>query len=299
MSRKSQKLRQRLVKIGDRRVMALGGRGQDYRDLYHFALSISWPSFVACFAALFVLINLIFAVLYALGDGAIAHVRPDHFSDYFYFSIETFATLGYGDMHPQSDYAHIVSAIEVFVGMLATAVMTGVVFARFALPQARILFAHIITIGQHEGQPTLMLRMANERHNVITDAKAKLWIAKLEQSQEGVMFRRFYALETERSHNPIFALSWTLFHPITSDSPLWGMNAQSLVDVQANFIVTFSGHDEATGQQLNARKAYGAHDVLWSHHYADILDVKDDGLVHLDYRLFHVAVPDAPSQPPV
>jgi inward rectifier potassium channel len=292
MARSQHKLRQKLVKIGDRRVMALGVNSSDYKDIYHYALSMSWPLFVVCFAALFVVINIIFATLYWLGGDAVAHARLGHIEDYFYFSIETFATLGYGDMHPQSDYAHIISSIEVFVSMLVTAVVTGVVFARFALPQARILFAQIIVIGQHEGQPTLMLRMANERHNVITDAKAKLWIAKVGQSQEGVMFRRFYELNTERSHNPIFALSWTLFHPITPDSPLWGMDQQKLEDVQANFIVTFSGHDEATGQQLNARKAYGVNDVVWGHHYADILDVKADGLVHLDYRLFHVAEPD-------
>jgi inward rectifier potassium channel len=292
MSQSRHKIRQRLVKIGDRRVMALGVSGQDYRDLYHYALSMSWPSFVGCFAALFVVVNLIFAGLYALGDGAIAHARDGHFEDLFYFSIETFATLGYGDMHPQSDYAHMISSVEVFAGMLVTAVVTGVVFARFALPHARILFADVITVGQHEGVPTLMIRMANERHNVITDAKAKLWIAKVDRSKEGVMFRRFYELKIERSHNPIFALSWTLFHPITPDSPMWGLDQDGLESVQASFIVTFSGHDEATGQQMNARKAYSADDVMWGHHYADILGVRDDGLVHLDYRLFHVAEPD-------
>jgi inward rectifier potassium channel len=289
------KLRQKLVKIGDRRIMALGVSRHDYKDLYHFALSISWPSFVGCFAGIFILINLCFAIAYGLSDGAIANVRAGHIEDYFYFSVETFATLGYGDMHPLSDYAHVISTIEVFVGMLVTAVMTGVVFARFALPHARILFADLIVIGRYEGRPTLMVRMANERHNVITDAKAKLWMAKVETSQEGVLFRRFYELEIERSHNPIFALSWTLFHPIDEQSPLWGMDDQALVAVQANFIVTFSGHDEATGQQMNARKAYNAQDVMWDHHYADILHVQDDGLVHLDYRLFHVTEPDQAS----
>ena len=116
-------------------------------------------------------------------------------------------------MHPRTDYGHLVATIEIFTGMSFLAVMTGLVFSRFSRPRARFVFAQHAVVTLHEGQPSLMIRVANARHNIISRATARLWIIREEESAEGQRFRRFYELELRRNENPVFALTWNFFTP--------------------------------------------------------------------------------------
>ena len=291
---KSPSQKSRAVKIGSRIVMTQGIETRFWSDFYHRAMHVSWPLFFICCAAFFLVINCIFAGFYYLGDDPIANIRPDHLEDLFFFSIETLATVGYGNMYPQTNYGHFLATCEIFVGLSIITVMTGLVFNRFARPQARILFAHTPIIGPHNGQPTLMLRIANERHNLISEARAELWFSMNVVSLEGVPMRRFYPLALERSQNPFFALSWTLFHPITEDSPLYGLDADHLADKEALFVVTFHGLDDQSGHTLNARHSYGTQDLRWDFMYKDILSIGPDGLPHINYNHFHDIVPVKP-----
>jgi len=283
--------RPRKVRVGNREILAHGLEAWKWGDLYHLAMTASWPVFFAAFALAYLAVNMVYASLYLAGDAPIANARPG-FEDLFYFSIETLATVGYGDMHPQTRYGHIVATLEIFTGLSITAAMTGLVFARFSRPRARVMFARNPVISTHNGAPTLMIRMANARHNMITDATAKLWITRIEKSAEGVRFRRFLELPLDRGANPMFALSWTIFHVIDAASPLHGASAQDLEDVEAGFIVTFGGLDETSAQQLNARAAYENGDILWNRRYADILDQDENGVARIDYRRFHDTVPE-------
>jgi inward rectifier potassium channel len=147
---------------------------------------------------------------------------------YFYFSIETLATVGYGDMHPQSNYGHLIATIEIFTGMCFLAVMTGLIFARFSRPRARFVFANNPVVTFHDGRQTLMIRIANARHYTISRANARLWIIRAERTKEGDQLRRIYELKLDRSEHPMFALSWMLFHVINKDSPLHGLTASEL-----------------------------------------------------------------------
>ena len=283
--------RWRILNIGSRQVRARGFESHPWSDLYHQSMTLPWPVFFAGFAAIFLLVNCVFAALYLLGDAPIANARPG-LVDLFYFSIETLATVGYGDMHPQTNYGHMVATVEIFTGLSIVAVLTGLVFARFSRPRARIIFARHPVIGLHDGRQTLMVRMANARHNMVTDATAKLWITRLEDTAEGHRLRRFHELKLERSQNPVFALSWTLFHAIDATSPLHGSNAKRLAEVEAAIVVTFSGVDETSGQTMNARMGYD-HDALhWNHRYVDILGVDDAGTALIDYRKFHDTHPE-------
>src|SRR5579862_4195595 len=201
-----------------------GAPGGFWSDLYHRSMTVYWPIFFGSAAVIFIVLNAIFGFLYWLGDHPIANVAdnlPLPLS-LFYFSIETLATVGYGDMHPQSDYGHLVATVEIFTGMSFLAVMTGLVFARFSRPRARFVFARHPIVAQHEGQPTLMIRVANARHNTISGATARLWLIRGERTAKGQFFRRYYELELRRGENPVFALSWTLFHTVDQDSPLFG-----------------------------------------------------------------------------
>ena len=275
------------VRIGQRTVVAQGIETRFWADFYHQCMVMTWPKFFFSFAGIFLAINLVYAVLYLFGHEPVAHVRPDHPEDLFFFSIETLATVGYGDMHPQTTYGHTIATLEIFTGMFLIAVMTGLVFTRFSRPRARILFARAPVIGRHNGLPTFMLRMANERHTVISEATAALWVSLLETTQEGIRMRRFHELRLEREQNPLFALSWTLFHAIDTTSPLYNRSEADLQKSEALFVVTFSGTDDTASQSLNARQTYGWQDIRWHHSYRDILHTDENGQSHIDYRYFH------------
>ncbi len=280
------------IKLGDRAVEARGLAGGFWSDLYYRSMTVSWPGFFASAAAIFIVLNTGFALVYALGHRPIANAVPGRFLDLLYFSIETLATVGYGDMHPQSDYGHLVATVEIFTGMSFLAVMTGLVFARFSRPRARFVFVRFPIVAQHEGQPTLMIRVANARHNTISGATARLWLIRGEHTAEGQYFRRFHELGLRRSENPVFALSWTLFHTVDQDSPLYGAKPDDLAQPDALLVLTISGLDENSAQQLNARQSYSQSQIRWGHRYVDIAASADDGRLLLDYGKFHDVTPE-------
>ena len=283
----------RVVRFANREVVSIGLDNGFWSDLHHRAITVGWPAFFMAAALIFSSFNCFFAVLYALGDKPIANVAPGSFLGLLYFSIETLATVGYGDMHPQTHYGHLIATIEIFTGMSLLAVMTGLVFARFSRPRARFLFARNAVVSNHDGAPTQMIRLANARHNAISGATAKLWLVRNERTREGIEIRRFNELKLQRQENPIFALSWTLFHTIDETSPLAGASADDFAGAVSMLALTVTGLDESTTQQLHARYNYAHQDVRWGYRYADILagDFKDTR-VHLDYRRFHDTVPE-------
>src|SRR5215831_8458279 len=173
------------ITLGGREIETLGLPSAFWTDLYYRSMTVSWPSFFAGAAVIFLVLNGGFALFYSFGDQPIANAAPQRFLDLLYFSIETLATVGYGDMHPRTDYGHLVATIEIFTGMSFLAVMTGLVFSRFSRPRARFVFANTAVVTRHQGRPALMIRAANARHNAISRASARLWLVRAERSQEG------------------------------------------------------------------------------------------------------------------
>src|SRR5689334_19281873 len=191
--------RARVVRFGDPDIVAEGLRLNFWADISHRSMTASWPAFITGAALVFLAFNAVFGFFYWIGDQPIANVPGGAYVDYLYFSIETLSTAGYGDMHPQTHYGHFVAAVELFTGIFSMSLMTGLIFARFARPNARLLFADHPVISSHDGKPTLMIRFANERHNIIGNASARLWLLKNEMSLEGQSFRRFYELRLVRN----------------------------------------------------------------------------------------------------
>jgi len=286
------------IRLGNREIEARGLAGGFWSDLYYRSMTVSWPGFLASAATIFLVLNGGFAFIYFLGDRPIANAVPGRFLDLLYFSIETLATVGYGDMHPQTDYGHLVATVEIFTGMSFLAVMTGLVFARFSRPRARFVFARYPIVAQHEGEPTLMIRVANARHNTISGATARLWLIRGEKSAEGQYFRRYFPLALQRSENPVFALSWTIFHPIDESSPLFGVGPDELAQADALLVLTISGLDDNSAQQLNARYSYSQDHIRWRHRYVDISSNADDGRLILDYAKFHDVRPEESEDAP-
>ena len=197
----------RVVRLGGREVITEGLHLNFWADISHRCMTASWPAFIGGAALVFVAFNAVFALLYWIGNQPIANVPGGAYIDYLYFSIETLSTAGYGDMHPQTHYGHFVATVELFTGIFSMSLMTGLIFARFSRPNARLLFADYPVISSHDGKPTLMLRLANERHNIISNATARVWLFKNGVSMEGQSFRRFYELPPLRNESPALALS--------------------------------------------------------------------------------------------
>jgi inward rectifier potassium channel len=285
-------LRSRLIRLGGREIVSRGLVGGFWTDLYYRAMTLSWPGFFAGAALIFLSLNGVFALVFFLGNDPIANTTPGRFLDLLYFSIETLATVGYGDMHPQTDYGHVVATVEIFTGMSFLAVMTGLVFARFSRPQARFLFARHPVVTAHEGKQTLMIRVANARQNTISGTMARLWFIRGELTAEGQYFRRYDELYLVRNENPVFALSWTIFHPIDESSPLFGRTADELAEADALIVLTIEGLDDNSLQQLNARRTYTYDQIRWQHRYVDISSNMEDGRMLIDYGRFHDVTPE-------
>jgi inward rectifier potassium channel len=279
--------RPRVSRIGNRPFITQGLETNLWTDFYFNAMTVTWPRFFAWLAGVFVLINIAFAGVYSLGDAPVANAKPGSFADLFFFSVETTSTVGYGDMHPQSMYGHLVATVENFVGLISLAVMTGLVFARFSRPRARLVFANNPVMTRYNGVLTMMVRVANARNNFITDASAKLWVIRGETSTEGRQLTRFLPLRLERNENPVFALTWTLLHLVDEDSPLYGMSAEAIAASDMNFVVTMSGFDETSAQLVRDRKPYPAQSLRVGHEFVDVVSVDEDGMRRIDYGKLH------------
>jgi inward rectifier potassium channel len=279
-----------VARIGDREAIMRGLRTRIFDDFSHRSMTASWPVFVGGAALVFLLLNGMFALAYYLGDDPVANVPRGSFAHDLYFSIETISTVGYGDLHPQTHYGHIVASIEMFTGLFYAGVLTGLIFARFARPRARVLFADKIVVATHEGAPTLMLRMANERHNAISNASAKLWFVRAANA-DGQYFRAITELALLRRESPVFMLSWTIFHRVDASSPLAALTPEDYARLAASFVVIVDGFDENSAQIVRARHEYSHEDLRFGERYVDILSTAEDGVLTLDYGKFHDTEP--------
>ncbi len=274
-----------------RQIITSGLPRRAWHDLYHLFMTLSWPRLFASYAGFFALFNLIFATAYQAQRAGIAHLNPGGYWGRFFFSVETLATVGYGDMHPQTVYVHIIASIEIFTGMMSLALITGLMFARFSRPTARILFARHAVVRRFDGKQTLMLRAANERQNVIMEASAQLRFIRDEKTAEGYRIRRIYDLPLRRSEQPVFLYGWSLMHVIDEASPLTGATSESLKASKAFLLLTIGGIDETTGQMLMSRQEYHASSLRWNHSFADIFTTGEDGIDRFDYTKFHDVEP--------
>ena len=261
-------------------------------DLYHWLLVISWWHFLILLSLFYLAVNVVFAIAYLTTEDGIANADPSSFSDAFFFSVQSLSTIGYGAMYPQTIYAQVIVTFEVLVGMLLVAMATGLMFARFARPKARVLFSKVAVIYPFNGVPTLMFRVANQRDNRIIEARIQVSFLANEVSPEGIELRRFYNLCLLRSESPSFALSWLVMHPIDRSSPLWGETPESLSQCDASILIILTGLDETFSSTIHSRYIYKVSDILWSKRFQDILSQTEDGDYYIDYKRFHKVIGD-------
>jgi inward rectifier potassium channel len=287
--------RQQLVQIknqdGKFEIPNMGAWYTYWRDPYHLFLTIPWTGFVGIIVLAYLLINSVFAVLYLLGGNCLAGARPGYFADYFFFSVQTLASIGYGAIYPLTFYAHCVVTAESIVSLLLIAVVTGLAFARFSHPIAKVLFSNNVVIAPYNGVPTLMFRIANERQNMIIEAQLQVYFLMDEVTKEGQFMRRVVEMKMLRQRTPALSLTWTAMHPINEYSPLYGYTRDSLVALNAQIQVALVGIDEAVSYTISARHTYASQEILFDERFVDIVVPQPNGDRHIDYRYFHATLP--------
>ncbi len=265
------------------------------RDPYHLLLTIPWTVFMAIIGCLYIANNVIFALFYMAGGDCIANAKVGSFLDAFFFSVQTLATIGYGAMYPKTVYSNTIVTIEAMVGMVGVAVLTGLSFARFSKPTARVVFSRVAVITPYDGIPTLIFRTANKRRNLIIEAQMQVYLMRDEVTIEGQFIRRIYEMQLLRHRSPSFTLTWAAMHQINESSPLYGMTPESMVQTNSTLVVSMSGIDETVAQLVHARHTYAAHDILWNSRFVDIFHQTPEGHRYIDYRYFHDVVPLDPA----
>jgi inward rectifier potassium channel len=264
----------------------LGVRRFSLADPYYFILAMRWSTFLAVVLGFFLATNLLFAVVYWAVPGSISNARAGAFSDAFFFSIETLATVGYGVMTPATFYGHAMASTEIFVGMFLTALTTGAFFARFARPSARMVFSETAVVAPYGAGQALMVRVASRRLQGISEATARLNYFRNEAYGEG-RFRRFDELKLVRTSIPVLTLSWTLIHVIDEESPLFGMTDERMAAEAPAIMLSIRGFDEAISAPVNDRQTYRRENMRFGHVFIDMLRDLPDGMIELDLTRIH------------
>ncbi len=268
-------------------ILGLGAWYSYWRSPYYLMLTVPWQGFFAITIGLYAIANALCALLFLLGGpDTIVNAAPGSFSDAFFFSVQTSASIGYGVMSPGNLYSHLLVTLEAIVSLLGIAVLTGLAYARFARPTAQVLFSRIAVVTPFQGTPTLMFRAANERRNQILEAQMRLYIT-LDEVSEGRLMRRYYDLRLLRDRNPSFSLTWTALHPIDQASPLYGLSHADLIRTRATLLISFSGIDQTVAQAIHTRHIYYMDDILWHRQLKDIVHVSESGDRHIDFAGFH------------
>jgi inward rectifier potassium channel len=275
----------------------VGRHRSELSELYYFLVTGSWGRLLGLISLVIVGLNVLFALGY-LGVGGVEKMQAGSFRDAFFFSVQTFATIGYGAMYPSGTGANVLMSVESILGLLMQALTTGLVFAKFSHPHARILFSNVAVVTVRDGKPTLMFRIANERGNHVVEAHLNVVAIRNETTSEGEDFRRVIDLPLMRSESPAFVLSWTVIHEITADSPLHGMTPELLAEQNFELLANVSGLDESVGHHIHARYGCGPEDLRLNQRFADILIDDSEGRRMIDFRRFHDTIPTTSKLPP-
>lgn len=261
-------------------------------DLYHRLLAGKWGALFALFVAIYLGINTAFAGgLMMCGEGAISAVPEPDFRAYFFFSIQTMSTVGYGTLAPTSACANWIVTAEVIVGLAFAALVTGMVYGKFSKPTSRIIFTDRVILDTWEGAPALMLRLGNARTNELVAATVDMCALVPVETEDGHKISQLIDLTLRRRTSPLFQMSWLLIHPIDEDSPFHGRSIESIVEDNIRLVVSVTAHDGNLGQTVYARSFYTAGQFVQHRRFVDVIEQVSPGHFTVDYARFHETVP--------
>jgi inward rectifier potassium channel len=278
MSKSSRHIR---VRSGQFEFVKLNAKEFDWRDAYHLILTLSWPGFTGLVFGVYLLINLGFAGLYILDPHGVAEMSS--FFDAFFFSVETLATVGYGHMYPESFYGHLIAMIEIMLGMFGLAVITGLIFVRFSRPTARMHFSKVAVIAPFDGVPTLMIRVANLRHQAMVEPEFRIVLLRNIVTAEGDDMRRFVPLRLQFDHLITFPAVLTIRHPIDEESPLFGMTSEDFRQLDVRIMASIVGVDTVIVAPVQSHADYYHDQIKWNRRFVEIYDQSKEHEWTVDY----------------
>ncbi len=258
-------------------------------NLYHVLLSMKWSTFLLLVLLLYFASNVLFGIMYAsFGASALVDTSAEPMANIFvrgfFFSVQTFATIGYGTIHPAGVIPNLLVTIESYYSLIANALITGVVFARFARPTARVIFSDVAVIAPYRDIQGLMFRLVNGRNNQLIEVEAKVLFARF-VNENGRSVRRFDFLELERKKVTFFPLAWTVVHPIDESSPLFGLGSEDYIRTDAEILILLTATDETFAQVVHTRSSYKPHEIRCGHKFVNIYnEVADGEPISIDIR---------------
>ena len=261
-------------------------------SLYHWLLTISWPKFLGFITGSYIGVNALFAFTFLLcGPDALqsssGSFAGHQFYRAFFFSVDTFATIGYGNIIPVGVAANTLVTIEALVNILGIALATGVIFSRFSRPSARIVYSQNAIVAPYRDKTALEFRIANGRSSQLIEVQIQVILTKLERT-DGIAVRKFYDLSLERHRVVFFALSWTVVHPIDPSSPIWGLTQKDLFDADAEILILLTGTDETLSQTVHSRSSYKADEIVWGAKFANMfMRTEADGIIGMNLSRIH------------
>lgn len=269
------------------------GNGWSTRNTYQHLINMSWGWFFCLIISTYLFINLLFALGYVAigmeslnGIPATVHFWQD-LSHAFYFSCQTFTTVGYGAISPITQAASWLSSIESMSGLLYFALATGLLWGRFSRPQSRLMYSENMVVAPYREEDwAFMFRVANERSNVLMEMEATLMLTWVEQTDTGLK-RQYFNLDLERNSIYFFPLNWTIVHPIDESSPLHGKSREDLNRLQTEFLILIKGFDDTFSQTVHSRFSYICDEIVWGARFVPAFKPNDRGQMELDFQKLH------------
>jgi len=258
---------------------------------YHTLIRTSWTNFNILLVLSFLTVNGVFAFLYtAIGFehllGATGAGLLDRFTEAFFFSTQTFTTVGYGRISPEGFLANAIATFESMAGWLYFAMAAGLFYGRFSRPHARIIFSKNAIVAPYRGGTAFEFRIANERDNQLIEVEAQVMLSRRE-GNNGETKRRFYSLALERTQVTFFPLTWTVVHPIDESSPLYGVTQEGLAESDAEFLILLKAFDDTFSQTVHARSSYKHDEVVIGARFGTIYGMNTSGKTTVDLHRIH------------
>lgn len=256
-------------------------------NLYNRLITMSWSQFLAWVLVFYLVTNLLFAAVYLLAGADNLKGTTDQafygpFWKAFFFSAQTLTTVGYGHVAPASFLTSSIAAFESLIGLMSFALATGLLYGRFSRPKADIRFSKQAVFAPYLDINGWMFRVINARSNQLIDVQVEVSLSRVETKPDGTRHRRYYNLELERAKVNFFPTNWTLVHPITDESPLYGCTADDLEESDAEFLILLRAMDDTFAQAVQTRYSYRYDEVLWGQKFQPMFDGAQKGVVTLD-----------------
>ena len=281
----NRKTRPIINKDGSYNIIKNGGK-KGFKDVFKYMLEISWLRFFLILFVGYVSMNLVFTLAYAYcGYDQITGIDPEGnhpFIQTFFFSVQTFTTVGYGAIYPNEFGAKSIATIEAFVGFLSFSLATGLAYGRFSKPNSKIIFSDHVLYSKYQDGYGIKVKLANERDNVLLEVTAKMILTMDNVQPNGEIIKSYFNLPLEIDKVELLPYTWTLVHKIDEESPFWNKPKEEIEQSNPELLVLIKGFDETFSQHVHTKKSFMIEDMLWYKRFLKIFGPNEDGVIEFD-----------------